>query len=83
MAFKVTYKASVEKDLAALPKAEMKRILEKIERQLRSTPEKCPLLKGRFAGLRKLRVGDYRIVFAITGKDVLILRIGNRKDVYR
>ncbi|MDO9350111.1 MAG: type II toxin-antitoxin system mRNA interferase toxin, RelE/StbE family [Deltaproteobacteria bacterium] len=42
-----------------------------------------PILKGQFAGLRKYRVGDYRVIYAILGDDVLVLRIGHRKDVYK
>lgn len=83
MAYNITYKKSVEKDLAGISTTEAKRILDKIERDLRMKPETYPMLKGRFSGLRKFRVGDYRVVFTITGADILILRIGNRKDVYR
>jgi len=45
--------------------------------------DSCPELKGKFAGLRKLRVGDYRVIFAIIGDCVLVTRIGHRRDVYR
>jgi mRNA interferase RelE/StbE len=41
------------------------------------------VLKGQFAGLRKYRVGDFRVIYALLGHDILILRIGNRKDVYK
>ena len=41
-----------------------------------------PALKGEFAGLRKLRIGNYRAIYAILNKNVLILRVGRRKDVY-
>lgn len=83
MAYNISYKRSVEKDLAGIAPAEAKRILNKIERDLRAKPETCPMLKGRFSGLRKFRVGDYRVVFTLSGEDILVLRIGNRKDVYR
>ncbi len=46
-------------------------------------PEANPLLKGQFFGLRKYRVGDYRVIYALLGLDILILRISNRKDVYK
>jgi mRNA interferase RelE/StbE len=48
-------------------------ILEKIEFELGNTPENHPALTGKFAGLRKLRVGDYRVIFSILGDKVLIL----------
>jgi mRNA interferase RelE/StbE len=40
-------------------------------------------LKGKFSGLRKYRVGEYRVIYVIIEKDVIILRIGDRKEVYK
>jgi mRNA interferase RelE/StbE len=82
LAYKVSYKKSVAKDLASLPKAEARRVLDKIEKELAVRPDACPALKGQFAGLRKLRVGSYRVIFAILEEQVLVLRIGHRRDVY-
>lgn len=83
MAYNITYKSSVKRDLKKLSKAEARRILDQLERDLSRQPGKYPALKGEFAGLRKYRVGNYRVIFAILDKDVLVLRIGDRKDVYR
>jgi mRNA interferase RelE/StbE len=83
LAYNVVYKKSVHRDLKRLSKAETRRILDLIERELIKKPEANPVLKGQFAGLRKYRIGDYRIIYALMGPDILILRIGNRKDVYQ
>ena len=83
MGYNITYKKSVQKDLLNLGKSEAKRILDKIEKELTERADTYPALKGTFAGLRKLRVGDYRVVFAITEQDVLILRIGHRREIYK
>ena len=82
MAYRISYKTSVKKDLASLPKAETRRILDKIEKELTIRPNRCPPLKGQFAGLRRLRVGSYRIIFVVQDEEVLVLRIGHRRDVY-
>ena len=82
MAFDITYKKSVGKDLAGLGKAEARRILDKIEKDLPSRADSYPMLKGPYSGLRKLRLGDYRVIFAILGTQVLVLRIGHRREVY-
>ena len=74
MAFDVTYKKSVGKDLARLDKAEARRVLLKIEKELAARADAYPVLKGGFSGLRRLRVGPYRIIFAILGTRVLVLR---------
>ncbi|OPY91751.1 MAG: Plasmid stabilization system protein [Syntrophaceae bacterium PtaU1.Bin231] len=83
MAFNIGYKKSVERDLKKLPKAEARRVLDQIEEELLKRAEAYPVLKGPFAGLRKFRIGDYRVIYAILGDEVLVLRTGHRKDVYR
>jgi len=40
-------------------------------------------LQRSLKGYWKLRVGEYRVVFKISGNDILILGIVHRKDVYR
>jgi mRNA interferase RelE/StbE len=83
LAYKIAYKASASRDLAKLPKAEARRILVRLERDLPGKADSFPVLKGKFAGLRKYRVGDYRVVFAIVEREVVVLRVGHRRDVYR
>ncbi len=82
MAYEIAYKKSVSHDLKKLSKAEARRILERIERELPKKADRQPVLKGQFSGLRKFRVGEYRVIFAIVEGEVLVLRIGHRRDVY-
>ena len=83
MAFNIVYRKSVQRDLSKLSKTEAGRILSRLERDLTEKADSYPALKGRFAGLRKYRIGDYRVVFAIVAGEVQILRIGHRRDIYR
>lgn len=83
MAYNITYKSSIKRDLKKLGPAAARRILDQLEDELAKNPEKHPALKGEFSGLRKYRAGDYRVIFAILDQDVLVLRIGHRKDIYR
>ena len=83
MAYNVVYKKSIHRDLKKLSKTEARRILDKIEHKLSKNPESNPVLKGQFAGLRKFRAGDYRVIYALLSTDILILRIGHRRDVYK
>jgi len=83
LAYNITFKSSVAKDLKRIGKQNAKRILDKIDVMLTSGPEKFPALTGPFAGLRKFRVGEYRVIFAIMDNDILILRIQHRKEAYR
>jgi mRNA interferase RelE/StbE len=83
LAYNIIYKKSVHRDLKKLSKAEAGRILNQIEEELSKKADAYPVLKGQFAGLQKYRVGDHKVIYAILGDDVLILRIGHRRDVYR
>ena len=40
-------------------------------------------LRGSLKGYRKLRVGDWRIIYRIVDKEIRIIAIGKRKDVYK
>ena len=79
MAFNIRYKKTVERDLKRLDKTEAGKILDKIEEELSQRADAYPVLKGEFAGLRKLRVGDYRVIYALMESDCLVLRIGHRR----
>lgn len=83
MAYKITFKKSVGKDLKKISHAEADRILKKLSSDLAEKPDQFPELQGQFAGLRKYRVGNYRVIYAIIQGEVLILRIQHRKDVYK
>jgi len=83
LVYKITFKKSVAKDFKKIDYSEADRILKKITSELSKQAEKLPELKGQFAGLRKYRIGDYRIVYVIIDDSVLILRIKHRKDVYK
>ena len=83
MAYKIVYKKSVERDLKKLAKPVASRVLNRVEEELSKEADTYPLLKGPFAGLRKYRSGDYRVIFAILGEDVLVLRIAHRREAYK
>jgi mRNA interferase RelE/StbE len=83
LAYRIVYKKSVHRDLKKLDKHEASNILDQIENYLSEHPSSFPILKGKFAGLRKYRVGDYRVIYVILEEDVVILRIGHRKEIYK
>ena len=82
MSYKIIFKESVYKDLKKVGKPNSISILEVIERELPVSALSNPILKGKFKGLRKLRIGNYRVIYTIMSNEVLILRIGHRKEVY-
>jgi mRNA interferase RelE/StbE len=83
-AYKVYFRASVEKDLFAIPKSDLRKILERI-RALAEDPR--PLGCEKLTGQERYRVrkGRYRIVYSIQDKEltVWVVKVGHRKDIYR
>jgi mRNA interferase RelE/StbE len=79
---RILYKSSVAHDLKKFNPKDKKRILQQIEGVLGGDPRGGERLHGEFEGLFKLRVGDYRIVYALVGPDVLVLRIRHRSKAY-
>ena len=82
--FTVVYHPLVAKDdLPAIPGNIKERLQKAIEERLMVDPISYGLpLRQSLKGYRKLRVGDYRIVYRIHDETVIVLKIGNRKDVY-
>ena len=83
MAVRIEYKASVEGDLRRLGRATADRILRQIEQKLSDPGRGGSPLSGEFAGLFRLRIGDYRVIYAKREGGFLVLRIAHRREVYR
>lgn len=85
LAFEITYHTTVvQEDIPRLSKTWKERIRDAIEEKLTQSPDFFGKpLRRSLKGYRKLRVGDYRIVFRIQGSKVLILAILHRSIVYK
>ena len=83
MSYKIAFKKSVSRDLKKLNKDDAERILDKIEKDLPEKADTFPMLTGKFSGLRKFRIGDYRVIYTIIENTALVLRISHRRDAYR
>jgi len=83
LSYKIAFKKSVSRDLKKIDRDQVKRFLRKTEEDLPEKAESFPVLAGKFAGLRKFRVGGYRIIYTLTEDTALILRISHRRESYR
>ncbi len=75
---------SAAKEIEVLPLKDRRRIITKIEGLSRDPrPPGCEKLSGEEK--YRLRQGDYRILYEIVDTElvVTVVRVGNRRDVYR
>lgn len=84
MSFEIIYAQQVvDDDIPKLSSAVRQQIKRAIETKLTTHPEHFGKpLRRSLAGYRKLRVGDYRVVFRIQGFVVKIFVIQHRSTVY-
>ncbi|ULA62803.1 MAG: Type II toxin-antitoxin system RelE/ParE family toxin [Nitrospira sp.] len=85
MAYSILLAPPAERQLKALAEPAQKRIVKRLK-SLRENPR--PHGVKKLAGeedLYRIREGDYRIVYTIQDKRliVLVVKIGDRKEVYR
>ena len=83
MNYQISYHLEIKKDISGIPKNIKTRIKKAIENRLLSDPIRygAPLRRS-LQGYRKLRVGNYRVIYKIEGNDIIVLKIGHRKEVY-
>jgi mRNA interferase RelE/StbE len=82
--YRVYFRVSVEKDLIAIPKSDLKKILQRIKKLSENPrPLGCEKLTGQER--YRIRQGRYRIVYSIQDREltVWIVKVSHRKDIYR
>lgn len=83
-AYKIFFRKSVQKDLEAISKKDLQRILKRIEGLANDPhPSGCEKLTGQER--YRLRQGIYRIIYSIQDDELTIwvVKVGHRKEVYR
>jgi len=83
MPFNLVYTKSAVKDIKKFDHIVKKRIKNKIEEYAKDPVTNAKKLINTTIGSYRWRVGDYRIVFDIEDKDIVILRIGHRREIYK
>ena len=83
MSYQIIYSPDVLADIAKIPRNIKNRIKKAIEQRLAVDPLRFgEALRRSLQGYRKLRVGDYRVIYKIQQTNVIIFKIGHRKEVY-
>ena len=88
MPWRVRFEERAKKDMKRIGSVDRERIARFIRDRIvnRSDPREIgEALAGPFSGYWKYRIGDYRIIAAIEDEvvTVVVVRIANRREVYR
>ena len=83
--YRIEWKSSAAKELRKLPSPVINRVIEAVESlAIEPLPSGVRKLTGS-ENVYRIRVGDYRVVYAIIERRLIveIVRVRNRKDVYK
>ncbi len=70
------------RDLKKLEAATRRTILQKVRLFSESPLRHAKKLTDPQIGTFRYRIGDYRVIFDMDRDKVVVLRLGNRKDIY-
>jgi mRNA interferase RelE/StbE len=75
----VRYTASATRDLRRIPSA--KAIVAKVSRLAETGAGDVKPLVNR-DGRRRLRIGDYRVIYEDLGEEIVVIAVGHRSTIY-
>ena len=83
MPYKVIFSKTFLNEIKKLDPVVKKRLKKKLEEYLKNPIGRAKKLTNSLLGEYRWRIGNYRIIFDVKGTNVIILRVGHRKEVYR
>ena len=83
MAYQILYVKSVLKDTQKLDNVTKKRLKKKIEIYLKNPLKYATKLISPALGTYRWRIGNYRVVFDLKDKQIIVLKIKHRREIYR
>lgn len=83
MAYQLLYSKKALQDIRKLDTVVKKKIGKKIQQFSKRPIFNARKIINSKAGQYRWRVGDYRIIFDISGNTIFILRVGHRREIYK
>ena len=82
--YQIKWKKSAVKSAKNFSKDVRESIVKTVEK-LSENPFSGKLLSGELKGLRRIRIGNLRVIYLLNKKEliILIVKIGNRGDIYK
>ena len=83
MSYKLVYTKTAFNDIKKLDNVARKRIKKKLEELSKNPIFLSKKLISSSLGTYRFRVGNYRIIFDIDKQNIVILRVGHRREIYK
>jgi len=81
--YELVYTERAVRDITKLDRATRERIRKTLERYRRSPFDYAQKMADPKLGSYRFRIGEYRVIFDIEGDQIVILRVGHRREIYR
>jgi mRNA interferase RelE/StbE len=83
MSFRLVYTQRAIKDIQKLEPTVKSRIGKALLRFEADPLGYAKSLNNTSLGSYRFRIGDYRVIFDLEGEDIIVLRVGHRRDIYK
>lgn len=83
MGYRLVYTARAVKDINRLDVVAKKRLKKALEKLALSPLDYSTKLINSQIGEYRDRVGNYRVIFDLVDEEIVVLRVGHRREIYR
>jgi mRNA interferase RelE/StbE len=81
--YRLLYTRRAAKDIQSLDENIKQRIGRTLLRYSDEPLKRAQKLSDPGLGTYRFRVGEYRVIFDLEGSDIVILRVGHRREIHR
>ena len=83
MRYNLVYTQRAVRDIKKLDNTIKRRVGEILLRYKDKPLDYAETLKDSGLGMYRFRIGDYRVIFDIEESDIVVLRVGHRREIYK
>jgi mRNA interferase RelE/StbE len=81
--YTLIYTQRAERDIAGLDSKTKERIGKTLLRYKEDPLRYAEKLSDPILGTYRFRIGGYRVIFDLEGNEIVVLRVGHRREIYR
>jgi len=83
MSYNLLYTKTAVEDIKKLDSVVKKRVKKKLEDYSKDPLAYAKHLSNSLIGSYRWRIGNYRVIFDMKGKTIMVLQVGHRREIYR